>query len=77
MALFMGSKDIVPRSIRAKSANALERKIHALQIKKGMEYKFISFYFDGTEHVGWYYVHLTETELLIETMEKLNGRTTE
>lgn len=77
MALFIGSADIIPRSIRAKSAVSLERKIRDLQLKKGMEYKFISFYFDGEYHVGWYYIHLTETEVLTELMEKQNERTKE
>ena len=73
MALFLGSSNIIPRAIRAKSVKSLERKIHELQLKKGMEYKFISFYFDGTDHVGWYYIHLTETEQLTELMENKNG----
>lgn len=77
MALFVGSADIIPRAIRARSAASLERKIRDLQLKKGMEYKFISFYFDGHFHYGWYYVHLTETEVLTEAMENKNGTITE
>lgn len=62
MALFLGDSNIVPRAIKANSVKGLEKKIHALQVKDGMEYKFINFYFDGENHVGWYYIVLTEQE---------------
>jgi len=74
MALFTGSSDIIPRSISARSAVALERKIHMMQRKEGYEYKFINFYFDGENHIGWYYALLTEEQQLKETLEKRNGR---
>lgn len=72
MALFLGDSNIIPRAVKAKSLKALERKIHALQIKEGMEYKFISFYFDGESHIGWYYILLSETEQLNELIGEKN-----
>lgn len=72
MALFLGDSNIIPRAIKANSLKALERKIHSLQLKKGMEYKFISFYFDGESHVGWYYIHLTESEQINELIGENN-----
>ena len=77
MALFLGDSNIIPRAIKAKNAKTLERKIHALQLKKGMEYKFISFYHDGENHVGWYYILLSENEQINELIGERNESTTE
>lgn len=67
MALFYGDSNIIPRAISASTEKALERKIHNLQLKKGMEYKFISFYYDSNRnrHVGWYYALFNEIEELL------------
>lgn len=73
MSLFYGSNNILPQAVTAKSVKALHRKIRNLQLVKGMEYKFINFYFDGSEHVGWYYILLDETEII---REKLDGTIT-
>ena len=66
MALFVGDHNIIPHHISASSAKGLENKIKQLQALKGMEYKFINFYFDSVkgEHVGWYYEKVYEFEQL-------------
>jgi hypothetical protein len=76
MALFYGDSNIIPRAIEASSAKMLEQKIHKLQLVKGMEYKFINFYFDTLKqkHVGWYYVLITDQEIIEGA---LNAKVTE
>jgi len=66
MAVFLGDSNIVPSSISANTANALEKKIHKLQVSSGAEYKFISFYYDpvSKKHVGWFYKLKNDTEIL-------------
>lgn len=72
MALFVGSHLVVPKSIRASTAAALERKILIEQAKTQMELKFISFVYDSTkkEHVGWYYTVEDESKLIEEAYAK-------
>jgi hypothetical protein len=76
MAQYIGDHNIVPVSVRAKTASGLENKIRQLQLMDGCEYKFISFYFDPVkgEHVGWYYVQKTDQEII---QGALNGNATE
>lgn len=70
MALFIGNSNIVPRSISASSPKLLEKNIHRLQMTEGMEYKFISIYYDpqSKKHIAWYYIQLTEDQIIKESL---------
>ena len=72
MALFTGSHYIVPQSISAKSAPLLHAAMKRKQRIDGMEYKYISIYFDSNrnEHVAWYYIELNQRE---QDNEVVNG----
>lgn len=76
MQVFYGDHNKVPQHAKAKTAQALHKKLAKLQFKNGVEYKFISFYFDSlvNEHVAWYYTILNENE---QMREAINGITNE
>lgn len=56
MALFRaGSASFLPHVIKARTAELLHRAIIRLQARSGAEFRFISFYYDGSNHCAWYY----------------------
>lgn len=74
MAIFYGDSNFLPKAITATTVKMLHRKIRKLQLDTMSEYRFISFYFDGKEHVAWYYTLLDENEII---REGINGTSNE
>ena len=73
MALFSGSHYIVPQTISAKSAPLLHMAMKRRQRIDGMEYKYISIYYDSSknEHIAWYYTELNQRQEDNEVINEL------
>ena len=59
----IGNLNKSPRFVKASSLMGLQRKFRSLQFKENKQCRVINIYFDGSDHVAWYYDDKIDLEI--------------